>query len=154
MSISVVNDENPVGERRLLDRAKKLGLVHELARVITFSRFRQSWGSGKFMTVIKRKKGDLKADLLVAIDRFASLLEAQKEEEAVAALRAAAVKLRGAQPDTTQFTQAVAEVLDAFEGDHELSAYTHQRDESNEWTDADELSSASYKVLSLVRRMQ
>jgi hypothetical protein len=110
-------------------------------------------GASVDMTVIKKKKSDLKSDLLVAIDRFAILLEAQKEEDAVTALRAAATKLRGAQPETPQFSQAVADVLDAFEGDLELNAYTHQRDDASEWTEADELSSASYKVLSLVRRM-
>ena len=47
---------------------------------------------------------------------------------------------------------AIEAIIDAFEGDHELIAYTHQRD-SREWTEVEELSQASSRVITLARRM-
>lgn len=45
-------------------------------------------------------------------------------------------------------------IVDAFEGEHELMAYTFQRDNAaGQWTAAEVLSQASARVLSLARRI-
>ena len=104
------------------------------------------------MTVIKRNQANTQSDLIEAIERLCVLLLGQKEDDAVADLRAAADALRGSQNGSKEQRAAIREIIDAFEGDHELIAYTHQR-ESDQWTEVEELSQASSRVLSLARRM-
>lgn len=104
------------------------------------------------MTVIKRNQANTQSDLLQAIDRLCLLLIDQKEDEAVAELRDAAKDLKQSQSGSKEQRAAVRRIIDAFEGDHELIAYTHQR-ESDQWTEVEELSQASSRVLSLARRM-
>jgi hypothetical protein len=106
------------------------------------------------MTVIKRSQKDSTADLVSAIDTLIPLLRDQKENEAVEILAGAAKSLRQAKPQSSEHKEALASVIDAFEGDHELIAYTYQRDNGNQWTEVEELSQASARVLSLARRMQ
>ena len=105
------------------------------------------------MTVIKRDKKDSTADLVTALDKLIPLLENQDEEDAVEALKGAMSALRKAQPGNADHKSAVDVVIDAFEGDHELSAYT-LRAKSGEWSEAEELSIASNRVLSLALRMR
>ena len=106
------------------------------------------------MTVIKRSQKDSTADLISAIDQLIPLLRDQKELDAIGVLAAAAKALRGAKPQSPEHKKAVAEVVDAFEGDHELISYTFQRENGSQWTEVEELSQASARVLSLARRMQ
>ncbi len=106
------------------------------------------------MTVIKRSQKDSTADLIAAIEVLIPLLRDQKETEAVDQLAEAATKLRAVKPLSEGHKSAVAEVVDAFEGDHELISYTYQRDNGSQWTEVEELSQASARVLSLARRMQ
>lgn len=107
------------------------------------------------MTVIKRDKKDTSADLASALERLIPLLEDQGEHEAAKDLKAARTDLQTGKPGSPQHAHAVAAIIDAFEGDHELSAYMHQRQtKSFEWTEAEELSSASNRVLSLALRMK
>lgn len=105
------------------------------------------------MTVIKRDRNATKSDLIQAIEKLCPLLMDQGEEDAVADLKSAATQLKNAADGSDQANEAVEKILDAFEGDHELMAYTMTRD-TKEWTAAEELSVASSRVLSLVRRMQ
>lgn len=107
------------------------------------------------MTVIKRSRANSCTDLVEAIDNLIPLLRDQKENDGADQLFDAMVVLKKAKPDSTEQKDAVAKVIDAFEGDAELIAYTFQRDTApGEWTVAEVLSQASSRVLSLARRMQ
>jgi hypothetical protein len=107
------------------------------------------------MAVIRRDKSASTGDLMVAISRLVPLLQNQKEEDAVEALLAAAKLLEDAAPGTKGHREAIEKIIDAFEGEFELMACTFQRQNSdNEWTEADQLSQASSRVLTLARRMK
>lgn len=107
------------------------------------------------MTVIRRKPQDSCSDLIAAIDTLIPLLQDQKEHEAAKVLQDAAKELKEAKPGAKSQKEAIEKIIDAFEGDHELIAYTFQRENStNQWTEVEELSQASARVLSLARRMQ
>jgi hypothetical protein len=106
------------------------------------------------MTVIKRSRDDSSSDLVSAITTLIPFLKDQKENEAAADLERAAEQLRTAKSGSKEQKDAVAAIIDAFEGDHELIAYTFQRENSNQWTEIEELSQVSARVLSLARRMQ
>jgi hypothetical protein len=104
--------------------------------------------------IIKRDRKDSAADLVSAIDELNPLLAEQGEDDAVAHLKKASGALKKSTIGTPEYTKAVEEVIDAFEGDLELSAYTHARKDSKEWTAAEELTIASCRVLNLARRMK
>lgn len=104
------------------------------------------------MTIIKRNRVNTNKDLVAAIEKLCPLLESQKEHDAVKDLRAAAEKLNSAEEGSQQYKSAIESIIDAFEGDHELMAYTHQRN-TQEWTEIEELSHMSSRVLSLARRL-
>lgn len=106
------------------------------------------------MTVIKRDRKNSSADLIVAIEKLIPLLQDQKEDDAISDLAKAQNLLRNAEPGSPDHNQAVSIIIDAFEGDHELAAYTHQRAGATDWTEFEELSLASSRVLSLARRMR
>jgi len=107
------------------------------------------------MTLIKRSQTDNVKSLIQAIESLTPLLRAQKEDDAADDLESAAKVLVEAAPGSSQLKETIALIIDAFEGDHELIAYTFQRESSKgEWTEAEELSEASNRVLSLARRMQ
>lgn len=107
------------------------------------------------MTVIKRSQTDSVKSLIQAIEALTPLLRNQKENEAADDLEQAAKQLTDAKPGTSLLKETIASIVDAFEGDHELIAYTFQRESSaGQWTEAEELSEASNRVLSLARRMQ
>lgn len=106
------------------------------------------------MTVIKRTRQDSSADLVTAIQALIPYLRDQKENDAADALEGSAEKLKKAKPQSADQKAAVEEIIDAFEGDHELISYTFQRDNGGQWTEVEELSQASARVLSLARRMQ
>ena len=105
------------------------------------------------MTVIKRDRKESSADLVVAIEKLIPMLEDQDEDDAVKDLREAGNQLRSAAPGSGDHKAAVSRIIDAFEGDHELIAYTYQRPNSTDWSEAEELSIASSRVLNLARRM-
>jgi hypothetical protein len=106
------------------------------------------------MTVIKRKTTDSNADLIAAIEVLLPLLQGQGEHDAIASLKEALDGLREHKVGTPKHKAAIDQILDAFEGEHELKAYTFQRDSSgSQWTEVEQLSHASARVLSLVRRM-
>lgn len=106
------------------------------------------------MTVLKRSQSDSVKALIDSIQTLTPLLRDQKEHDAADALDDAAKNLNGATPGSDQLKEAVSTIIDAFEGDHELIAYTFHRESSGQWTEAEQLSEASNRVLALARRMQ
>lgn len=106
------------------------------------------------MTVIKRNKENSAQDLIKELEKFIPLLQGQKEDEAVADLRKVVAELKTSTPGDEKHKAAIKTVIEAFEGDHELNAYTHQRQGAGtkSWTDADELSIVSARVFNLARR--
>lgn len=104
------------------------------------------------MTVIKRNRVTTTSDLVVAIEKLCPLLESQNEFDAVKDLRQAAEKLRSAAESSEAYKEAIHAIVDAFEGEHELMPYTLQRD-TDQWTEVEELSQVSSRVLSLARRL-
>jgi hypothetical protein len=106
------------------------------------------------MAIIRRDKQASTQDLIKAVAILNELLKDQGEEEAVECLEEASALLKNSDPSSDAFKKAVSMIVDAFEGEHELSAYTHQRaDGVKEWTEAEELSIASSRVLNLVKRI-
>lgn len=102
------------------------------------------------MTVIKRARSTTHKDLIDTLARFLPLLEGQDEGEAVTELQACKDLLATGSADEQQ--GALKRVVDAFDGDLELIAYTFQR-EGDQWTEVEELSHVSSRVLSLARRL-
>ena len=107
------------------------------------------------MTVIKRTKANSSADLIKAIEELIPLLKDQKELDACEVLVGACDGLKKNELGSSGQKEAVAAVIDAFEGDHELNAYTFLREDSaGKWTEVEMLAHASSRVISLARRMQ
>ncbi len=106
------------------------------------------------MTIIKRDRKNSSADLVVAIEKLIPLLRDQSEDDAIEDLVKASELLSRNAPGSDKHQQAINLIVEAFEGDHELSAYTHQRAGSSDWTEFEELSLASNRVISLARRMR
>ena len=106
------------------------------------------------MTVIKRSRNDSNSDLVKAIQHLVPYLKDQKEHDAAADLEKAATTLTSSPAGSPAYIEAINLVVEAFEGDHELIAYTFQRDNGGQWTEAEELSQASARVLSLAKRLQ
>ena len=107
------------------------------------------------MTVIKRGKKDSHKDLINALGEFIDLLESQKEDEAIADLRIAKNEIMAATVGSDGYKKSIAKIIEAFEGEHELMAYTISRKGGEgEWTVADQLCTASSRVLNLATRMK
>jgi hypothetical protein len=104
--------------------------------------------------IIKRERKDSAQDLISAIDELTPLLAEQGEDDAVTHLKSASAILKKSQIGSDAYNKAVESILDAFDGDLELSAYTHARKDSKEWTAAEELTVASCRVQNLARRMK
>ena len=104
-------------------------------------------------TTIKRNRSSTKSDLVEALRPLIDLLHDQDEEDAAKDLSDAADELAGCEAGSEQMASAVKKIIEAFEGEHELMAYTHQRD-GEQWADAEMLSQASSRVLSLARRLK
>ena len=58
-----------------------------------------------------------------------------------------------AAPGSAAIKEVAGTVVEAFDGDLELIAYTFTR-EGHEWSEAEQLSLASSRVLSLARRLR
>ena len=107
------------------------------------------------MAVVRKKDKQSSAkDLKTALNRLIGLLHEQGEDEAVSDLRIAMQNLMQYPHGSREFNSGLSLITEAFEGDHELKAYTFQRDKQNDqWSDADDLFLASTSVISLVRRL-
>ena len=104
--------------------------------------------------VMKKTKQNSAGDLVTALNKFIELLVAQNEHDAVKDLQAAVRDLEKFQPESEEFQSAVRVVLEAYEGDHELKAYTLRRQkQDDDWTEAEELYLASIDVLNLAKRL-
>jgi chaperonin GroEL (HSP60 family) len=106
------------------------------------------------MAVIKRGKKETVAELVKSIDQLVRLLRNQNEDDAIRDLNRAAATLATSDLQSDQFAEALALVVDCFEGEHDLAVYTAPKRNQEEWTEADELGLASSKVLSLARRIR
>lgn len=106
------------------------------------------------MTIIKRDRRSSSEDLVGAIDQFCTLLAAQNEDEAIAALVEAAQTLKQAEPASAEHRAAISAIVDAFEGEHELSAYILENADPNKWDEPEQLSQAATRVLTLARRLR
>lgn len=107
------------------------------------------------MVIVKKRKKSSSIDQLKkTVIQFIELLETQNETEAVADLKTILPCLKeGASKE--ELTKALDLIQDAFEGEHELSAYTHARKGAEgSWTIADELYVASTSVLSLMNSIR
>jgi len=105
-------------------------------------------------SVLKKTKKNSVADLVTALNKFIYLLEGQKEFDAVQDLRIASADIQKYQPESEEFQSAIRLLVDAYEGEHELKAYTLRRQKSeSEWTEADDLYLASIEVLNLANRL-
>ena len=105
--------------------------------------------------VVKRSKSSSLDDLRKQLLSLIHLLEEQNEDAAVSDLRIALSDLQKYTPDSNESAAALALLLEAFEGEHELIAYTYKREkqEAGQWTDIDRLYLASTGVLTLVKRL-
>lgn len=107
------------------------------------------------MSIIKRNRVDSTSDLVAAIETLIPLLKDQKEHDAAQDLKEASTLLAQGKPGSEEHQSAVAKIIDAFEGDHELISYTYHRgSHAGQWTEVEVLAEASSRVISLARRMQ
>jgi hypothetical protein len=103
--------------------------------------------------VKKRTQTTSRIELTRALEHFIDLLKKQEEDEAAEALTEALNLLR--KEDTSVLKTALNLIDDAFEGDHELDAYTFPRKVTGDsWTEADALYLASTGVKSLANRIK
>ena len=107
------------------------------------------------MAVVKKKKRSLSlSELQVSLTRLIELLELQDEVEAVADLQSALNTIEDVSSDSAAVDKALATILDAFTGVHELEAYTIRRGTDGQgWSAADDLYIASTTVWSLTKRL-
>ncbi len=106
------------------------------------------------MSVIVRGKKDSLKELSNSMETFIPLIQSQGENEAAVDLLKILEDLKKIPSiDSPQLRPALKSLIDAFEGEHELMAYTHQRKNAGEWSEADELSLVSLRVLNLTRQM-
>lgn len=89
---------------------------------------------------------------MTAIQKLVPLLKNQGDDDAAEDLSDVATALTKTTTGTSAHKALIARIIDAFEGDHELIAYTLHKSTS-EWTEADALAQASSRVLNLARRI-
>jgi hypothetical protein len=104
------------------------------------------------MTILKRTRKSSVSDLIKAIDKLAPLLLDQGETEAAECLQNAAENLQLNLENQPGQKDAIRQIVEAFEGEHELMAYTLQRG-GDQWTEVEKLSQASSRVISLAKRV-
>lgn len=105
------------------------------------------------MAVVKKKLVSSQ-ELVEAIERFVPLLAGQNEDEAVQLMRELIDQLREQEAEGQQFKDAVQKVIEAFDGELELIAYTLKSSDGKNWSEADELAVVSNRVLALARRLR
>jgi hypothetical protein len=104
-------------------------------------------------SVRKKSKKSSVEDLRTALVKLIYLLEGQKEYEAVADLRIALSDVEKYVPGSAEFKAALNLIKAAFEGEHELNAYTFKRDKDAGWSEVEELFLASTSTINIVRRL-
>jgi hypothetical protein len=106
------------------------------------------------MVVIKRSRKASASELVSAIEALIPYLKGQGEDEACEDLDKAAKSLAENEYGSDAHKGAVELVIEAFDGDHELMPYTMTRDSKGKWTEVEELSAASSRVINLARRLK
>jgi hypothetical protein len=105
-------------------------------------------------SVLKKSKQSSVNDLLAALNKFMDLLEGQQEFDAVRDLKTICAALQKYKPEEEGFQSALKDLAEAYDGDHELRAYTLRRKRADDdWTEAEELYLASIEVLNLMNRL-
>ncbi len=105
-------------------------------------------------SVLKKTRKNSVTDLVAALHKFVHLLEGQKEFDAIKDLKLVSADIQKHQPEAEEFQAAIRLLLEAYDGEHELKAYTLRRQKpDNEWTTADDLYLASIEVLNLANRL-
>ena len=103
------------------------------------------------LKVKTEKPEDSLKNLINQLEKFINLLDNLKESEAAQELREVLQGLR--KSPVGKALPYLERIIEAFEGDHELIAYTFRSKRSEgEWTDAEELYIVSTRVLNLTRR--
>lgn len=110
------------------------------------------------MTVVRKKKKQSSVeDLKATLAKLIYLLEGQDEDAAVKDLKIAENDLNQYDADSAEFQAALGLIMEAFEGEHELVAYTFRRDnkkdEPHQWSEVEELYLASTSVINIVKRL-
>lgn len=106
-------------------------------------------------TIVKKDRSESKQDLIQSLESFCELLKDQNEEDAIEDLNQCLKVVREQAEDNSQFKSAINRIIECYDGEHELIAYTlHKSKDSESWTLADQLANASSRVLSLARRFQ
>ena len=103
------------------------------------------------MVVIRRDKKSSTKDLVLAIEKFCSLLIKQKEKEASDQLLDCATKLNST-PSPEEVRNIAKEILQIFQ-DQELEVYMQSKINYSSWTDSDDLLEACSRVYTLVKRL-
>ncbi len=107
------------------------------------------------MAVIRRDRKSSSLELVKALRRLAPLLAGQGENDAATFMTSAATALEKQEQGSKAFAATIVGVLAAFEGEEfELMAYTLKTSDDRDWSQADELSVASNRVLALARRLK
>lgn len=102
----------------------------------------------------KTTVADSIATLCKHLDKFAFDLDGQNEGEAAGDLRKYRDELHANPQDPAALKQTLENIIDAFEGDHELIAYTLGKEpEPGSWSAAGELFVSSSNVLSVTNRL-
>lgn len=105
-------------------------------------------------SVLKKSKHDSVSDLIAALNKFIELLEGQDEFDAVQDLKLISSSLKTNLSDEQKFQQALKDLIETYDGDHELRAYTLRRKRADDdWTEAEQLYLASIEVLNLCNRL-
>ncbi len=105
-------------------------------------------------SVLKKTKQSSVNDLVTALNKFMDLLVGQKELDAVNDLKTISADLQTYSLDSKEFQNAIQNLLETYDGDHELRAYTLRRKKADDdWTEAEELYLASIEVLNLANRL-
>lgn len=105
------------------------------------------------MSVIKRNRSSSNQDLIEAIDSFCGLLETQKEDEAIVALKAVSGELQKQTVGTDSHKTIISKLLETFD-EQELTAYILEKADPDEWSIAERLSMAATRVINLARRLR
>jgi len=106
------------------------------------------------MVVIKRSRKASASELVSALTVLMPYLRDQGEEEACVDLEKASATLSKSEIGSGDYKEAIAIIIDAFEGDHELMPYAMPRDSKGKWTEVEELCAASSKVYNLASRLK
>lgn len=107
------------------------------------------------MSVIRKDPRTSASELIVAIEKFIPLLRKQgNEDEAADLLRELAQKMTNQEVDSDAFSESIRAVIDSFEGDCDLKAYTLKESDRKSWSEADEMAVISSRIYALARRFK